>query len=99
MDNIPKLRALLISYGASNHMVSCKDSFTTLESDNCISIHMGDDSQVSSKGKGTIQLEYDSFKNVIYVPYLASKLLSMHQMTCTSFPKRFVFILDDVEIY
>ena len=59
---------------------------------------MGYDSQVSSKGKGTIQLQYDSFKNVLYVPSLASNLLSMHQMKCTSFPKGVVFNPDDVEI-
>ena len=71
MDNVSKARALLIEYGASNHMVASKDYFTSLASDIFISIHMGDDSQVSSKGKGTIHLEHGSFKNVLYVPYLA----------------------------
>ena len=59
---------------------------------------MGDDSQVSSKGKGTIHLEHGSFKNVLYVPSLASKLLSVYQMTHTSFHKIFVFIPNDVYI-
>ena len=51
MDNVSKARALLIDSGASTHMVAFKDSFTLVDSNKCISIHMGDDSQVSSKGK------------------------------------------------
>ena len=75
-----------------------KDSLTSLDSDNCISIHMGDDSQISSKGKGTIQLEHGSFKNVLYVPSLASKSLYVYQITHTCLPKRFIFSPNDVEI-
>ena len=47
MANVSKARALLIDFGALNHMVACKDSFTSLDFDSYISIHMGDDSQVS----------------------------------------------------
>ena len=58
MDNVLKVGSLLIDLGALNHIFACKDSFTSLDSNNCIFIHMGDDSQVSSKGKGTIHLEH-----------------------------------------
>ena len=51
MANVSKPRYLLIDFGASKNMVACKYSFSTLDFDSCISIHMGDDSQVSSKGK------------------------------------------------
>ena len=37
-------RALLIEFGSSNHMVESKESFSSLESDISILIHMGDDS-------------------------------------------------------
>ena len=59
---------------------------------------MVDDSQFSLKGKGTAQLEHGSFKNVLYVPYLASNLLSVYQMTHTRLPKIFTFNPNDVEI-
>ena len=98
MDNVSKARALIIDYGASNHMVACKDSFTSLDYDGCISIHMRDDSQISSKGKGIVQLEHGSLKNVLYVPSLASNLLSVYQITNTSFPKRVTFSPNDVDI-
>ena len=51
MENVSNPRALLIDSGASNHMVERKESFSSLGSDNNIPIHMGDDSQIISKGK------------------------------------------------
>ena len=75
MANVSKSRALLIDIGSSNHMVTWKDSFTSLYFDRFISIHMWDDSQVSSKGKGIIHLEHGSLKNVLFVPSLASKFI------------------------
>ena len=79
-------------------MIARKYSFTSLDSDSCISIHMGDDSLISSKGKGTIHLEHGSFQNVLYVPSLVSKIICIYQMTHTSFTKRFVFSPNDVYI-
>ena len=67
-------------------------------SDNNIPIHMGDDSQVISKGKGTVKLEHGSFFDFLYVPSLASNLLSVYLMTHTVVPKRVTFILNDVYI-
>ena len=59
---------------------------------------MQDDSTIISKGQHTIKLENDSFFNVLYVPSLASNLLSVYQMTHTRVPKRVTFIPNDVEI-
>ena len=87
MASVSNAGALLINFGASNHMVACNDYFTSLYSDSTISIHMEDDSQVSSKGKGTIHLEHGSFKNVLYVPSLASNALYVYHMKNTSFPR------------
>lgn len=81
MANVLKPRALLIDSGASNHMVASKESFSSLDSDSSIPIHMGDDSQIISKGKGIVKLEHGSFYDVLYVPSLASNLLSVYQMT------------------
>ena len=98
MANVSKSRALFIDSRELNHMVACKDSFTSLDSNNCIFIHMGDDSQVSSKGKGTIHLEHISFKNVLYVPYLTSSVLFVYQMIHIGLDKIVVFSPNDVEI-
>ena len=59
---------------------------------------MGDDSQISSKCKGTVKLEHGSLKNVLYVPSLPSNMLSVYQMTHTCFPKRVTFDPNDAEI-
>ena len=98
MENVSKPRCLLIDSGASNHIVGTKESFPFLDSDNNIPIHMGDDSQIILKGKGTVKLEHGSFYDVMYVPSLASNLLSVYQMTHTGVPNRVTFILNDVEI-
>ena len=59
---------------------------------------MGDDSTIISKGQGTVDLKHGYFSNVLYVPYLASKLLSVYQMTHMGVPKRVSFNPNDVEI-
>ena len=50
-------KALLIEFGASNHMMAEKDSFSSLETIKSIPIHMGDDSTIISEGQGTVDLE------------------------------------------
>ena len=48
--------------------------------------HLRDDSLTDSFGKGRIDLDHGKFSNVLYVPGLASNLLSVYQMTHTYFP-------------
>ena len=98
MENTSNSKALLIDSGALNHMMASKDSFSSLNSSKRIPMHMGDDSTIISKGQGTVNLEHDYFSNVLYVPSLASNLLSVYQMTHTGVPKRVSFIPDDVQI-
>ena len=59
---------------------------------------MGYDNKIPAEGKGTIKLEDGVFKNVLYVPSLATNLLSVYQMTHTGSPKWVVFEPDSVEI-
>ena len=66
-----KSHAFLIDLGASNHMVASKESFCSLNLTDGTSIHMGYD-PLKSKLKGTIKLEHGVFKNVLYVPSLAT---------------------------
>ena len=98
MESTLKSMDLLIYSGASNHMMASKDSFSSLDTSKRIPIHMGDDSTIISKGQGTINLEHSYFSNVLYVPSLASNLLSVYQMTHIGFPKIVSFSLDDVQI-
>ena len=43
MESILKPKALLIESGASNHMMESRDSFSSLDTEKIILIHMGDD--------------------------------------------------------
>ena len=78
MESTSKSKALLIYSGALNHMMDERDSFSSLETSKSIPIHMGDDSTIISKGQATVELENGYFSNVLYVPSLASNLLSVY---------------------
>ena len=79
-------------------MVASRESFSSLQSTNGPSIHIGDDSQIRAKGKGSIKFEHGNFNDVLYVPSLTKNLLSVYQMTHTSPPKRVIFGPDLVDI-
>ena len=96
MESTSKSNALIIEFGASNHMMERRDSFSSPETDKIIPIHMGDDSTIILKGRGTVNLEHGTFFDVLYVPSLASNLLSVYQMTHTRVPKRVTFSPNDV---
>ena len=98
MESTSKYKALLIDSGASNNMIAKRDAFSSLETRKSIPIHMGDDSTIIYEGQGTVDIEHGYFYNVLYVPYLASNLLSVYKMTHTRVPKRVSFSPDDVEI-
>ena len=81
-----RTHAFLIDLGASNHIVASRESFSSLEYTNDPIIHMGNDSQIRAKGKGSNKREHGKFKDVLYVPSLAVNLLSIYQMTHTGPP-------------
>ena len=68
----------ILDSGASNHMVSSKESFSTLSLTKGPNIHMGDDSQIPVEGRGSVRLKHGEFKNVLYVPSLAGNILSIY---------------------
>ena len=98
MARTSKSKDLLIDSRASNHMMAERDCFSSLKIGKSIPIHMGDDSTIVSEGQGIVDLEHGYFSNVLYVPSLASKLLSVYQMTHMGVPKRLSFNPNDVEI-
>ena len=79
-------------------MVSTKGTFSSLDMLKGPPIVLGDDSLTDSLGKGRIDLDHGKFDHLLYVPGLASNLLSVYQMTHTGSPKKVIFSPDDVEI-
>ena len=90
--------AYIIDYGAPNHMVASKESFSTLSLTKGSNIHIGDDSGIPTEGMGSVTTKHGEFKNVLYVPSLASNLLSVYQMTHTGSLKRVTFDSETIEI-
>ena len=70
-------KAYLIDYGACNHMVSSKESFTTMDISGGPSIHMGDDAQIPAVGIGSIKNSMESSRMYSMCPLL--------QQTCYLF--------------
>ena len=58
-------------------MDASRESFSSLQSTSGPNIHMGDDSHIRAEGKGSIKLEHGKFNNVLYVPSLATNVLSV----------------------
>ena len=83
--------SFIIDYGASRHMVSTKETFSSLDMSKGPPIVLGDDSLTNSLGKGRIDIDHGKFSNVLYVPGLASNLLSVYQMTHTGSLKVYMF--------
>ena len=71
--------SFLIDSGASNHMDASRESFSSFQSFDGPSIQMGNNSKFKTKGKGSVKLEHGRFKDVLFVPSLASNMLSIHQ--------------------
>ena len=84
--------------GASRHMVSTKEAFSSLDMSKGPPIVLGDDSLTKRLGKGRIDIDHGQFINMLYVPGLASNLLLVYQMTHTRSPKKVIFSPDEVEI-
>ena len=90
--------SFIIDSRASRHMVSTKETLSSLDMLKGPLIVLGDDSLTDSLGKGRIDLDHGKFNNVLYVIGLASYILSVYQMTHTGSPKKVIFSHDDVEI-
>ena len=68
-------------------MVASRESIYYLQPIDGPSIHIGDDTQIRAKGKGSIKFEHGKFNDVLYVPSLAANMLYVYQMTHTGPPK------------
>ena len=79
-------------------MVASRESFSSLQLTDGPSIRRGDDTQIQAEGKVSITLKHGVFKNVLYVPSLATIFLSISHMTHTGPPKQVVFGPNSMEI-
>ena len=90
--------SFIIDSGASRHMVLTKEAFSSLDMSKGPPIVLGDNSLTGCMGKGRIDLDHVNFNNVLYVPCIASNLLSVYQMNHTGSPKKVMFSPNEVEI-
>ena len=70
--------SVIIDYGASSHMYLSREALSSLDDLNGPNILVGDNSKTEIKGKGSIYFDHGSFNNVLYVPGLATNLLSVY---------------------
>ena len=70
--------SFIIDYGASRHMVSTREKFSSLDMSKGPPIVLGDDSLTDNLGKGRIDLDNGKFNNVLHIPCLTSNLLSVY---------------------
>ena len=75
--------SLIIDSGASIHVASTRDLFSSMHLNCGPVVRMGDDSEIQTKGVGMIDLEDGYFSDVLYVPNMEENLLLVHQMTHT----------------
>ena len=65
VDGTSSSPSFIIDSGASRHMVSTKEAFTSLDMSKGPPIVLGDDSLTESLGKGSIDLDHGKFNNVL----------------------------------
>ena len=70
--------SFIIDSGASIHMVSTREIFSSLYMSKGPLIVLGDNSLTDSVGKGRIDLHHVNFNNVLYVPGLSSNIFSVY---------------------
>jgi hypothetical protein len=71
----------IIDSGASHHMATKDEVFSSLSPCSRPPILMGDDTLVAVAGEGRVELHNGSFENVLHVPNLSMNLLSVYQIT------------------
>ena len=81
MANSNSSKEWILDSGASYHMGSSREDFSSLNQSKVPHIFVGDDTKMEVEGKGHVEMENGEFKYVHYVPHLSSNLLSIYQIT------------------
>ena len=59
-------------------MAFVRELFSSMHSNSGPTVEMGDESEIQTKGVGRIDLEHGSFNDVLYVPDLEEKFMSVY---------------------
>jgi hypothetical protein len=91
--------AWIIDSGASHHMDTSEEVYSSLDACKGPPILMGENSSIEFTGKGRIELTNGSFENMLHVPKLSVNLLSVYQMMNSDTGKKFIFTPNSMDIY
>jgi hypothetical protein len=78
----------ILDLGALNHLDTKKESFSSIEECKGPSILIRDDTPIEVCGKGIVSLEGGYFDNVMHVPSLSLKFISIYHITHSSSRKK-----------
>ena len=78
VEGTSKYSSFIIDLGASRHMVATREIFSSMHSNAGPIVWMRDDYEIQTKGIGRIDLEHGFFSDVLYIPDLAEKLMSVY---------------------
>ena len=78
---IPHSSGWVLDLGASHHMTSSQDLFSSFEASPTPHIWMGKNTIMTICGKDSIEIDDATFHGVLCVPYFSSNLLSIYQIT------------------
>ena len=81
MANSHSSKEWIFDSGASYHMGSSKEDFSSLNQSKVPHIFVGNNTKMEVGGKGNVEMENGEFQNVLYVPNLSSNILSIYQIT------------------
>ena len=96
MANSHSSKEWILDSGASYHMGSSKEDFSSLNQSKVPHIFVGDNTKMEVGGKENMEMEHGEFQNVFYVPNLSSNLLSIYQITHLIDGYRVEFLPDSV---
>ena len=99
MENSTSSMEWILDSGASYHMGSSKEDFSSMKQSKVQHIFVGDDTKMEFKGKINVEMENGEFKDVLYVRNLSSNLLSIYQITHLRDGHSVEFLLDSIMVH
>jgi hypothetical protein len=88
----------ILDSGASNHMATYKDEFSSIEESTRSPIYLGDATPAKVCGEGIVDIEGGFFKNVLHVPSPYENLLLTYHITHSGSRRKVEFTLDSAVI-
>jgi hypothetical protein len=89
----------IVDSRTSHHMATIKDILSSVTACTGPPILMGDDSPIKVTRKGRVELDHESFENVLHVTQLSMNLVLVYQITHSVLGKKVEFTPDFVSIF